>query len=744
MFWFINRNIKNWLVYNGDISDIDSCMEDTDAIDWWHNKPEYITKFSEMKFNIYGKDYKISLPVIDSINNVSNTPKKQKIEDITDKFKDYIAKNGSMKLLSDTVIGIWQKILLDYECVSVLSKGMQKSWIMFKQRQQTKQQVKTTTESKALTIFKKELMDGYVRNEAYNLKKKWDPKQELNLHEEYNIDGVKIPYNYTAALRKAMFYNATKKMGRDKLMMDWQYDVIKNMGRMTYVVASRRSGKTFLAAFIAMREIMKSAFSMQNQLRPINVIYIGLTKTKNLKVVNYIKNMTKQMGGDVEWMFHWDSTNNIYSFRSAGTTLGEISFVSAESTDPWVGDYADLIIIDESWKIPRSIYEGIEPIVLTEWARLLCVSTLYKDSIKWWFYEKLIDAEKQNKIDIDTFIDDNFMAFANIELETNYGQQEYQKLCNDFAAQYDMVGLRYTIDDIEYINDKQRENMRSQYQKDPDRYMAELYSRFPEDGKVFKYNQVLTIKDKLYLPAYKHIVIGYDPALTQDNSSVILGWYDEARGKICTIQEYDLKKDGKYETQIDQLAKIIKASRMFLQDELKGEIFFAMDWSQKGTAEALQMKWLVVNLRIAWTSGQDITFNPQISNEHRVPKKMLIEIAQNLIDNNKVLISMDLKWLCKEFDYYQRVESKNGGAAYQWVGDKDDKVSAFMIMCYYFYNVLGIKYDLYKPEVKQLWLKTSQEEIYKFNKMKNAEKELIEKQIALRTARAEYWRKNVY
>jgi hypothetical protein len=145
----------------------------------------------------------------------------------------------------------------------------------------------------------------------------------------------------------------------------------------------------------------------------------------------------------------------------------------------------------------------------------------------------------------------------------------YQKLSEEWAEKHHTVGLRYTIDDIEYITEKQRERMRKEYEKDPDRYMAELYSRFPEDGKVFKYNHVLIAKEKIYMPAYKYIVIGYDPALSKDNSSVIVGGYDESRGKICVLQEYDLKKTGRYEEQIEELSKIIMMGKKLLSDEVK-------------------------------------------------------------------------------------------------------------------------------------------------------------------------------
>jgi hypothetical protein len=54
------------------------------------------------------------------------------------------------------------------------------------------------------------------------------------------------------------------------------------------------------------------------------------------------------------------------SFRSGKLTIGEISFVSAESADPGIGDYADLIICDECGKLRKEIYEGIQPIIDTE------------------------------------------------------------------------------------------------------------------------------------------------------------------------------------------------------------------------------------------------------------------------------------------------------------------------------------------------------------------------------------------
>lgn len=56
----------------------------------------------------------------------------------------------------------------------------------------------------------------------------------------------------------------------------------------------------------------------------------------------------------------------MYSFRSGKDILGSITFISAEQKDPGIGDYADLIIIDEAIKVPNHIWEGLEPIINNE------------------------------------------------------------------------------------------------------------------------------------------------------------------------------------------------------------------------------------------------------------------------------------------------------------------------------------------------------------------------------------------
>ena len=57
------------------------------------------------------------------------------------------------------------------------------------------------------------------------------------------------------------------------------------------------------------------------------------------------------------------------------------------------------------------------------------------------------------------------------------------------------IGIRYTIDDNDGLNEKQKEALKKEYKRTPRRYFTELYSRFPDEMKVFRYNHTLKSRD---------------------------------------------------------------------------------------------------------------------------------------------------------------------------------------------------------------------------------------------------------
>lgn len=576
-----------------------------------------------------------------------------------------------------------------------------------------KEQLLRDTNEEARYILMKEFMDGYSYFDDYILKQGKE-KVPIKISHTYDIGDITIPYNYTLALRKAMFgANQWQNIWPNKLLMDWQYDVIRRMWRKTVVFWPRRAGKTFLLAFLARREIMAQKMNFQNQYRPISVLYLGLSDAKNMKVVSYLKGMDKMFSKNAEWMFHYSSDQKMYTFRSGKDILWSITFISAEQKDPGIGDYADLIIIDEAIKIPNHIWEWLEPIISNEWAKLLTASTLYYNAPKNWNYDLMLEAEKHTiGKDIYKFIDTHFEKFRKLTEKKRKDEDrlEYQKLVNEFSEINERVGLRYTIDDIEYIPEHRREAEKERMRaKNPQRYYAELYSRYADEGKVFNYNWCLTDLGKNKWTAYQHITTCHDSAATYDESAVLVGAWNPVLKKVVVLEEHAMKKTGYYEDQARQIKEVIADSVKYTRPENidmqnkpmwepnKSDTFFICDGNQKATAELFQMAGVNIDLRITYSSlGEGESKSKFIYNEINVPKKMLIEITEKMLENGFILINNKLKKLLEEFDWYYRVTNPSTWTIKYMKGKTDDFIHSFMMLCYFFYEKLNLKHELIK------------------------------------------------
>lgn len=483
---------------------------------------------------------------------------------------------------------------------------------------------------------------------------------------------------------------------------------------------------TFLLAFLARREIMAQKMNFQNQYRPVSVLYLGLSDSKNFKVVQYLKGMDKMFSKNAEWMFHYSSDQKMYTFRSGKEILWSITFISTEQKDPWVGDYADLIIIDEAIKVPNRIRELLEPIINNEWAKLLTASTLYYNAPKNWNYDLMLEAEKQSLWkDIYKYIDTNFEQFRPLseKIRTEEDKLEYQVLVNAFSDANERTGLRYCIDDVEYIPEQRRETEKERlWKQNPQRYYAEYYSRYADEGKVFNYNNCLAEIKKDTSKTYEHITTVHDSALTYDISAVLVWARDPSLRKIVVLDEHEIKKTGYYEDQAKQIKEIIADSVKYTKPQnldiaskpiwnpQTSDTFFICDGNQKATAELFQMAGVNIDLRITYSAnGEWESKSKFLYNEINVPKKILIEITEKIVENGFIVIDTKLKKLLDEFDsYYKTTDPVTGNIKYsKW--KSDDFIHAFMMLCYFFYEKLNLKHELVKrTDHKSLWMISKQ------------------------------------
>jgi hypothetical protein len=106
-------------------------------------------------------------------------------------------------------------------------------------------------------------------------------------------------------------------------------------------------------------------------------------------------------------------------------------------------------------------------------------------------------------------------------------------------------------------------------------------------------------------------------------------------------------------------------------------------------------------------------------------------------------INMDLKNLILEMDYFQPLLTKTEKLTFRWVGSPDDLVNAMIIMNYYFYNMLGLKYDIMKLEQKPLENMTKKE-MWEYHKQQRLEKERKKLELETSVTNQIYFRNHVY
>jgi len=737
MFWSILRNIKYWLIYKWDQQSLYSTIDQSEAMVFWRTVKD--KRREAVKIKVYGKEYSVSLPIREapasSIDNSSWLLPQEPV-DITEKLNDYLVKNANWKIISDTILWVWQAVLKKYNVME---------WMYFKEvfvsgednwSSNLSWSKPLNKEAQAMVVLMKEELDWYYMRDDYKLKVKMSGITEevnFNLKSDIEVEAGEsqaqqiwknwkliIKDNYTNALRQIIF--STPDWDHP-LLQRRQYDLIKRAGHQTVFTCCRRSWKTMLMAFLILRAMFKH--NPKRKYRPISVLYISLTYSHIEQVLYYIRKMINSFWEIWEQIFHYDSKYNILSFRQWKDTLAVCNFLSAQWEDPWVWYFADEVFIDEAHLISKEIRDWVSPIVTHEWARLRVASTMYEKIRKWWFYELLTEYEKHSQLvrDVDRDVMDmyeetgrrqtqqagQYQTQSESESESesessSKSQQSSTQQTTKFKQikdKFKYAWLRYDIDQVEdwVIPVDRKESIKSIYSKTPQRYLTELYCRFPDEWKIFKYETSITKKESLLNYHYDKIVIAYDPALRWDKSALVVAWYCSDTKKIHIIDEYTLNKadNNSFKPQIEQIKKIIENAR-----KINPKIFFVQDstWTQRSIIDLLNSENIYPDLTISYHWWDKVTENDTATSpEHKVPKKNLVAITKILFDNDKLILSMELTNLIKQLDSFYEIVRDNWSVVYAGQWENDDHVNALMMANYFLYEYLNLKYDIIKSQI---------------------------------------------
>lgn len=154
-----------------------------------------------------------------------------------------------------------------------------------------------------------------------------------------------------------------------------QKNVLMNQTRFTTLCWGRRSGKTMLAAYIALKFILSSSH---------NVWVVAPTYDLARKTWNYLMQWIPKLNKEVGQFLRVDKSRMVIE-TIAGSVL---ELKSADNPTTLLGEGLDLLIVDEAARIPEEVWTtNLRPTLSDRQGKALFISTPYGKN---WFYDMML------------------------------------------------------------------------------------------------------------------------------------------------------------------------------------------------------------------------------------------------------------------------------------------------------------------------------------------------------------------
>ena len=216
------------------------------------------------------------------------------------------------------------------------------------------------------------------------------------------------------------------------------------------------------------------------------------------------------------------------------------------------------------------------------------------------------------------------------------------------------VGLRFTVDDIDVIIDK--DGAKEELASDPEKYMRNLYCRYLEKETVFSYKPSIlsTVPSALHADISnvdnfqkrfkpKRTILSYDPAQTEDMSALLVSGYDPKLNKVYFFKEFQLNLKDK--SSFLPQAEAIKSVREDCKRSFpESPVVLVMDSTHQAISDVMASQRIPFHYLYQWVGGST-NYQPQKThrtNERRVPKRLMVEAAQHMFDNGLIAIDPSL------------------------------------------------------------------------------------------------------
>lgn len=162
-----------------------------------------------------------------------------------------------------------------------------------------------------------------------------------------------------------------------------QMDVLLNQTRFTTLCWGRRSGKTLLAAYIALKYLLSSNHNVW-----IVAPTYDLARRSWDYLLQWVPKINKQIGQTVKV--------NKSQFTMESYTGSKLSLKSADQPASLLGAGLDLLIVDEAARVPESVWRThLRPTLSDRQGKALFISTPYGKN---WFYDLKLKGEDEDPV----------------------------------------------------------------------------------------------------------------------------------------------------------------------------------------------------------------------------------------------------------------------------------------------------------------------------------------------------------
>ena len=345
----------------------------------------------------------------------------------------------------------------------------------------------------------------------------------------------------------------------------WQRFFLQNQKRKSYIATSRRSGKSTLAAYLAIRQLML----------PMQQVIIVVPTLKN-----HAKPLMKAIDNFL-YRWYWSKAFKIdhQSLQIENkTTKSVINFFTAQNNEAVRWQAANLLIIDEAAFVSENIFQTAEALTrTTKWASYV-ISTVNPDTPKNWFYYKLIDAE------------------------ISYYKEDTDK-----------IWFRVTLDDNPIIPEEEKEDIKKDaWVWNQALFLADWYCTFiSSDGfdlkKFWKVTEnywkymvwgrwAVALHNNIFNKNYWKIFICYDAAFRRDKAWVILLWVTQEWHWEVLMAEY--LESFQYFEQVDLILEL----KEFIWK--KWDILLDYQWVWVAVQQIFEQRWIYTkNIMPVWWSN---------------------------------------------------------------------------------------------------------------------------------------------